>query len=218
MMMMMECEHDLAKQEQIIAFGCPYLKLLHYKLHQPNSQELNSTQLPTLQPIQHQFRDSITYTTLSQVKLHQPTAKRSSAVTIHDISFFSSRLPTKTANMTRGEATQTKVHYKGRDDDYIVFVDDNETYKKWLNDKSIPLAHFLSTFKVFVTGKQGTQGQLADASRLVLATEFNTEDEEEVIKKILQIGNVQESQFPGRNGPKNDSQTTNIVNGQPGTR
>ncbi|KAI1433738.1 shwachman-Bodian-diamond syndrome protein [Xylaria sp. CBS 124048] len=119
--------------------------------------------------------------------------------------------------MTRGEATQFKIHFKGKDEDFIIFVDDNETYKKWLTDKSIPLAHFVSTFKVFVTGKQGTQGQLADASRMVLAAEFDTEDEDEVIKKILLKGNVQETQFPGRQGPKNDSRMSNIVNGQPGT-
>ncbi|KAI1310489.1 shwachman-Bodian-diamond syndrome protein [Xylaria venustula] len=120
--------------------------------------------------------------------------------------------------MTKGEATQIKVHYKGKDEDFIVFVDDNATYKKWLEDKSIPLAHFVSTFKVFVTGKQGTQGQLSDAAKLTLANEFDTEDEDEVIKVILQKGNVQETQFPGRSGHKNDAQTTNIVTGQPGTR
>ncbi|KAI3328871.1 shwachman-Bodian-diamond syndrome protein [Xylariaceae sp. AK1471] len=120
--------------------------------------------------------------------------------------------------MTRGEATQIKIHFKGKDDDFIVFVDDNETYKKWLNDKSIPLAHFVSTFKVFVTHKQGTQGQLSDAANLTLAAEFGTEDQDEVIKQILEKGNVQETQFPGRGGPKNDAQTGSIVNGQPGTR
>ncbi|KAI1128385.1 shwachman-Bodian-diamond syndrome protein [Nemania abortiva] len=120
--------------------------------------------------------------------------------------------------MTKGEATQIKIHYKGKADDFIVFVDDNETYKKWLNDKSIPMAHFVSTFKVFVTGKQGTQGQLHDAAKLTLATEFNTENEDDVIKLILEKGNVQETQFPGRGGPKNDAQMGNIVNGQPGTR
>ncbi|KAF2967279.1 hypothetical protein GQX73_g6292 [Xylaria multiplex] len=120
--------------------------------------------------------------------------------------------------MTKGEATQIKVHYKGKADDFIVFVDDNETYKKWLNDKSVPLAHFVSTFKVFVTHKQGTQGQLSDAAKLTLAAEFDTEDEDEVIKLILQKGSVQESQFPGREGPKNDAKTINIVNGQPGAR
>ncbi|KAI0200327.1 shwachman-Bodian-diamond syndrome protein [Astrocystis sublimbata] len=120
--------------------------------------------------------------------------------------------------MTKGEATQIKIHYKGKEDDYIVFVDDNETYQKWLNDKSIPMAHFVSTFKVFVTGKQGTQGQLHDAANLTLAAEFGTESVDDSIKFILEKGNVQESSFPGRNGPKNDSQTINIVNGQPNTR
>ncbi|TGJ80057.1 hypothetical protein E0Z10_g8713 [Xylaria hypoxylon] len=120
--------------------------------------------------------------------------------------------------MTKGEATQTKIHYKGKDDDFIIFVDDNETYKKWLNDKSIPLAHFVSTFKVFVTHKQGTQGQLSDAAKLTLAAEFDTENEDEVIKQILLKGNVQESQFPGRDGSKNDAKTINIVNGQSGGR
>jgi hypothetical protein len=55
--------------------------------------------------------------------------------------------------MTRGEATQSKVHYKGKQDDFLVFVDDLETYKKWKEDSSIPLAHFVSAFKVFQTHK-----------------------------------------------------------------
>lgn len=53
--------------------------------------------------------------------------------------------------MTRGEASQAKVHYKGKHDDFLVFVDDVNTYKKWLNDKSTPMAHFVSAFQVFVT-------------------------------------------------------------------
>lgn len=55
--------------------------------------------------------------------------------------------------MTRGEGSQSKVHHKGKHDDYIVFVDDVETYNKWLNDKSIPLARFVSPFTVFLTHK-----------------------------------------------------------------
>ena len=53
--------------------------------------------------------------------------------------------------MTRGETKQNKVHFKGADDDWIIFVDDVETYKKWKTDKSVALAHFISSFKVFVT-------------------------------------------------------------------
>jgi len=53
--------------------------------------------------------------------------------------------------MTRGETKQNKVHYKGTADDWIVFVEDVETYKKWQSDKSVALAHFVSSFKIFVT-------------------------------------------------------------------
>ena len=46
---------------------------------------------------------------------------------------------------------QNKVHFKGAGDDWIVFVDDVETYKKWQTDKSAALTHFVSSFNVFVT-------------------------------------------------------------------
>ncbi|KAI8632333.1 shwachman-Bodian-diamond syndrome protein [Xylariaceae sp. FL1651] len=120
--------------------------------------------------------------------------------------------------MTKGEATQIKIHFKGQDDDFIVFVDDNETYKKWLSDKSVPMAHFVSTFKVFVTHKQGTQGQLDDASKSTLAAEFGTDDADEVIKQILEKGNVQETQLPGRQGHKNEQKFSSIIPDQPKTR
>lgn len=55
--------------------------------------------------------------------------------------------------MTKGEQTQCKLHYKGNNDDFIVFVDDEEQFKQWKNDSSVPLAQFVSTFQVFVTHK-----------------------------------------------------------------
>lgn len=55
--------------------------------------------------------------------------------------------------MTRGESVQTKVHYKGNQDDFVIFVDDLDTYKKWQADNSLPLAHFISSFQVFTTHK-----------------------------------------------------------------
>lgn len=55
--------------------------------------------------------------------------------------------------MTRGETTQTKVHYKGKDEDFVVFLDDVQSYKKWQDDKSVPLAQVVSAFKIFVTHK-----------------------------------------------------------------
>ena len=110
--------------------------------------------------------------------------------------------------MTRGEATQTKVHFKsdkGDSEDFIVFVDDVETYKKWLSDKSIPLAHFVSRFSVFVTHKQGAQGTYDTASKATLSAHFDTEVEDDVIKKILEQGSAQTMEMPARQGNKNDS-------------
>ena len=55
--------------------------------------------------------------------------------------------------MARGETIQAKVHYKGKDEDFLVFLDSAEDYQKWLGDKSVPLAQVVSSFKVFVTHK-----------------------------------------------------------------
>lgn len=57
----------------------------------------------------------------------------------------------------KGATEQTKIHYKGADEDFIIFVDDvaeYENYKKGLSDSSISkpaLAHFISAFTIFVT-------------------------------------------------------------------
>jgi len=55
--------------------------------------------------------------------------------------------------MTRGESIMKKVHFKGKDDDFVIFLDSAEDYQKWLSDKTIPLAQVVSSFKVFVTHK-----------------------------------------------------------------
>ncbi|KAH7308387.1 ribosome maturation protein [Stachybotrys elegans] len=107
--------------------------------------------------------------------------------------------------MTRGEGSQTKVHYKGKRDDYLVFVDDIETYKKWLTNKTIPLAHFVSPFTVFLTHKQGAQGMHDAAARSTLESEFGTGDAAEVMQNILIEGTVQTVEMPGRQGTSNDS-------------
>ncbi|KAK1835612.1 RNA-binding protein [Podospora conica] len=107
--------------------------------------------------------------------------------------------------MVRGEATQTKVHYKGQHDDFLVFIDSAADYQKWLGDKSVPLAQVVSSFKVFVTHRQGAQGAYDGASKGILESEFGTSVDDEVVKKILEKGTLQESQMPERNGSRNDS-------------
>lgn len=55
--------------------------------------------------------------------------------------------------MPRGNAAQVKVHYAGKAEDFIIFVDDAQSVKKWKDDRSIPLAQVVSGFKIFVTHK-----------------------------------------------------------------
>ncbi|KAL7909680.1 ribosome maturation protein [Trichoderma velutinum] len=110
--------------------------------------------------------------------------------------------------MTRGESTQSKVHYKGKQEDFLVFVDDVDLYKKWQSDKSVPLAHFISTFQVFHTHRQGAQGTYDSASKMSLAAEFDTEDSDEAIERILTNGSIQTMEMPGRQGVTNDSMSS----------
>ena len=55
--------------------------------------------------------------------------------------------------MTRGNAAQTKVHYKGKEDDFIVLVDDAQAVRDWREDRSIALANVVSGWKIFITHK-----------------------------------------------------------------
>jgi ribosome maturation protein Sdo1 len=107
--------------------------------------------------------------------------------------------------MARGDATQTKVHFQGASEDFVVFVDDVEAVQKWKSDSTIPLAQVVSGFKVFTTDKHGNQGILNTASKATLENEFGTSNEDEVIKQILQKGNVQQTQNAERQGDTNDS-------------
>jgi hypothetical protein len=53
--------------------------------------------------------------------------------------------------MPRGNDTASKMYYKGKSEDFIVFVDDHEILQKWKNDRSTPLVDVLNGWKIFVT-------------------------------------------------------------------
>ena len=53
----------------------------------------------------------------------------------------------------KGNDAQTKVHYKGKDNDFIIFVDSADAVKEWKKDSSVPLAQVVSGWKVFHTNK-----------------------------------------------------------------
>lgn len=89
----------------------------------------------------------------TRIKKHTHTAHLHLNTTIYTHQSITTHTTGNTYNMARGEATKIKVHFKGTHDDFIVFVDDAEVYDQWRTDKSIPLAHFISTFKVFATGQ-----------------------------------------------------------------
>ncbi|KAL7942403.1 ribosome maturation protein [Trichoderma barbatum] len=110
--------------------------------------------------------------------------------------------------MTRGESTQSKVHYKGKQEDFIVFVDDVDTYRKWQNDKSVPLTQFISTFQVFLTHRQGAQGTYDTASKTAMAAEFDSDNSDDAIQRILQGGSLQTMEMPGRQGVTNESMSS----------
>ncbi|MCJ1257145.1 hypothetical protein MMC24_004970 [Lignoscripta atroalba] len=107
--------------------------------------------------------------------------------------------------MPRGNAAQSKVHYQGKDEDFVIFVDDAESVRKWKDDRTIPLAQVVSGFKIFVTHKHGAQGVLDTASKSTLDNEFGTSNEDECMIKIMERGSIQETEAAERSGSKNDS-------------
>ncbi|KAF1973630.1 shwachman-Bodian-diamond syndrome protein [Bimuria novae-zelandiae CBS 107.79] len=111
----------------------------------------------------------------------------------------------------RGNDQQTKVHYKGKEDDFIIFVDSADAFKEWKKDSSIPLAQVVSGWKVFHTNKQGNQGILDGASNAQLENEFGSSKEEDVVKAILEKGDVQEVDAKERQGDKNITKGPSIA-------
>ncbi|KAJ5976312.1 RNA binding protein [Penicillium waksmanii] len=107
--------------------------------------------------------------------------------------------------MARGNDTASKVFYKGKSEDFIVFVDDLEILKKWRNDRSIPLSDVVNGWKIFVTHRHGAQGIMDGASKATLEDEFGSHREEDCMTKILESGEHQAVTAREREGGKNDS-------------
>ncbi len=53
----------------------------------------------------------------------------------------------------RGNAPNTKVHYKGKDDDFVIFAESAKAVQEWKRDKSVPLAQVVNGWKIFCTHK-----------------------------------------------------------------
>ncbi|KAI4246617.1 MAG: hypothetical protein LQ352_006365 [Teloschistes flavicans] len=107
--------------------------------------------------------------------------------------------------MTRGNGHYSKVHYQGKDEDFVIMVDDVKAVQDWKDDRSIPLAQVVSGFKIFVTHKHGAQNAYDEASKQTLENEFGSHNEDECMVKILEGGTLQETETGQRQGPKNDT-------------
>ena len=60
-------------------------------------------------------------------------------------------LPDPIFIMPRANDNVSKVFYKGRSEDFTVFVDDLNILQQWKNDRSIALANVLNGWKIFVS-------------------------------------------------------------------
>ncbi|KAJ5464081.1 hypothetical protein N7475_007216 [Penicillium sp. IBT 31633x] len=112
--------------------------------------------------------------------------------------------------MSRANDTTAKVFYKGSSEDFIVFVDDVQSLKTWLRDRSIPLVNVINGWNIFVTQKGGAQGILNEASKAMLENEFGSSNEDHCMTKILENGNYQSSI------PRETHGNTNVSNGPAG--
>ena len=106
--------------------------------------------------------------------------------------------------MARGNVANTKVFYQGSSEGFVVFVENEEIVKKWKEDKTIPLTDVVGGWKIFTT-EHGKQGVLNTASNSQLENEFGTKNEDDVVKAILEKGDIQSSENPERQGSTNDS-------------
>jgi hypothetical protein len=55
--------------------------------------------------------------------------------------------------MPSANAMQSKVHFQGKDEDFIVYVDSAKAVEQWRSDKSIALTNVVSRFKIFISHK-----------------------------------------------------------------
>lgn len=92
--------------------------------------------------------------------------------------------------------SQSRVFYKGTNEDFVVFLDDPEALDKYKTDSTIPLSQVLGNFDVYKSITGGATGVLDKASKQELAEEFGDYKsvEDDIIKKILAEGHIQHSQ------------------------
>ncbi|KZW04183.1 DUF1960-domain-containing protein [Exidia glandulosa HHB12029] len=90
-------------------------------------------------------------------------------------------------------------------DEYMVVVEQDE-YKRWLEGRSVALAMVVDSFEVFHSG-QGSQGRWGRPSKQQLETIFGSSKEDDVVKLILEKGELKagdsfQKELPGLNNSR----------------
>jgi ribosome maturation protein Sdo1 len=111
----------------------------------------------------------------------------------------------------KGNVGNTKVFYQGSSEGFVIFVESADIVRKWKEDKTVPLTEVVAGWKVMTTeyavmqaerlkfvltdrNRHGKQGVLNTASNSQLENEFGTKKEEDVVKQILEKGDIQTSE------------------------
>lgn len=91
--------------------------------------------------------------------------------------------------------SQQRVFYKGQKEDFLIFIDDVDSYEKYIHGvTSIPLSDFIAKFDIYRTvNGNGSEGILEIASKQNLNEEFGDfkSVEDEIFPKILKHGQLQ---------------------------
>lgn len=101
---------------------------------------------------------------------------------------------TTTTTTTMPQGTPHKLFYKGKENDFVLFIDDVELLAKYKKEtdtngsSTVPIIDVVSIFKVFVNRQRGVDGILDEASKLDLLNDFGTSNIDQVIKIILDKG------------------------------
>lgn len=82
-----------------------------------------------------------------------------------------------------------KQFYQGKTRDFVVFIEEPGLAAKYLKDSTIPLSEVVGKFKVYTEESgRGSQGQLSEASKQELSSEFGDLKIEEIIDLIIKKG------------------------------
>lgn len=80
-----------------------------------------------------------------------------------------------------------KVVYKINDTEFLVIANAGMV-SKYKADKSIPLVEVVESFDVFTIANGGNTGEAIRPAKGVLESAFNTTNEDEIVKTIIQNG------------------------------